>query len=102
MNRSRMIVALVVLAAAGLAVAQDVPFEGVVVQDDVQVRCGAGMRYYVVGTVAKGARVRVEEVFYGWNKIVPPQDVYSYISKAYVDAKGDGKLGQVTADSQKV
>ncbi|MCC6679386.1 MAG: hypothetical protein IT445_00640 [Phycisphaeraceae bacterium] len=102
MNRCLLIVTLTVLASASLVLGQEVPFEGVVVQDDVQVRCGAGMRYYVVGSVAKGAKVRVDEVFYGWNKIVPPEGVFSYISKAFVDAKGDGKVGEVTADGQEV
>ncbi len=102
MNRCFLIVTLTILASAGLVLGQEVPFEGVVVQDDVQVRCGAGMRYYVVGSVPKGAKVRVDEVFYGWNKIVPPEGVFSYISKAFVDAKGDGKVGEVTADGQEV
>lgn len=101
------LLAIVVMGAAAALVAapagaQDVPFTGQVVQEGVQARAGAGRRYYVVGEVPQGTRVRVDEVFYGWNKVVPPEGVYSYISKAFVDASGDGKTGTVTKDNQDV
>lgn len=104
MKRQLGIAAFAVLAAVCCtpALAQEVPFTGEVIQDGVQARCGAGNRYYVVGTLPKGTKVRVDEIFYGWNKIVPPEGVYSYISQAFVDAKGDGKTGEVTADGQDV
>jgi len=82
--------------------AKDVPFDAVVTRGDVQARSGAGPRYYVVGNIEQGQRVRVDEVFYGWNKIVCPPGIFSYISKAFVDAKGDGKTGIVNGDGQVV
>src|SRR5690606_33244468 len=100
--RRQVAIAWTLLAAAMsvTASAQEVPFIGEVIQDGVQARCGAAHRYYVVGNLEKGARVHVDEIFYGWIKIKPPEGVYSYISKAFVDAKGDGKTGVVTADDQ--
>ena len=90
----------VVLASA--ARAQDAPFKGVVVQANVKVLAGAGRQYYKVGTLKKDTVVEVHQVLYGWNVIVPPKGFYSYISQAYVDAKGKGGVGVVNGDNAKV
>lgn len=88
------------LLAMGLPVAwaQDVPFVGIVDQDNVEVRAGAGRTFYVVGTLRAGQRVQVDKIIFGWHQIVAPDGTYSYVSKAFVDAKGDGKTGVVNAD----
>lgn len=96
---------MAVLAAlpwAGAADAQEVPFTGVVMEDEVTIRSGAGRAYYSVGTLERGDVVVVEEVFHGWNKIKPPDGVYSYVSKAYVNAEGDGQTGVVNRDRAEV
>lgn len=82
--------------------AQDVPYTGVVIQNQTDVRAGAANSYYRVGELDKGTPVEVVEVIVGWYKIVPPDGVYSYISKAFVDAKGDGSTGVVNTDRSKV
>ena len=91
--------------AAGLVLAvkpclaqETTAFEGVVVEDDVKARAGSGRTFYIVGSVPKDTKVQVEDVLFGWNKIAAPQGMFSYISKAFVDAKGDGKTGQVNRD----
>ncbi len=97
--------ALLVTACLGLpgrVYAQEVPFTGVVIQNQTDVRAGAADRYYRVGELNKGQLVQVDEVIAGWNKIVPPEGFYSYISKAFVDAKGDGSTGVVNSDRSKV
>lgn len=99
--RIRFVPLLGLLFAMPLA-AQDVPFQGIVVEDNVQVRAGAGRAYDVVGEIKKDTVVQVDEVFFGWNKIPCPQGVFSYISKAFVDAKGDGKTGVVNSDRTEV
>lgn len=86
------------LLIAPIASAQDVPFTGVVVEDSVQARAGAGRAYYVVGDLKRGDLVRVEEVIFGWNRIAAPEGVHSYISKAFVDVEGDGRTGTVNTD----
>jgi len=97
-----MLVAAALWLAAAPAPAQDVPFTAVVHEDEVTIRSGAGRAYYSVGTLEKGDKVVVEELFHGWNKIRPPEGVYSYISKAYVNAEGDGSTGVVNRDRAEV
>ena len=84
------------------AAAQDVPYIGVVKQNQTDVRAGAADRFYRVGELNSGQLVQVNEVIVGWYKIVPPQGIHSYISKAFVDAKGDGSAGVVNTDRSKV
>ncbi len=91
-----------VLMLVPVALAQDVPFQGIVVQNGTPVRAGAGRAYYVVGELEQGAVVRVDEVIFGWNKIVPPDGVYSYVSKAFVDRRGNGEVGFVNQDRTEV
>lgn len=77
----------------------DLPFEGVVVQEMVRVRAGAGYQFYVVGELRSGDRVRVDEVIAGWFKIVPPPKTFSFVSKAFVDTQGEeGKVGVISKD----
>ncbi|MEX0654011.1 MAG: hypothetical protein WD534_07160 [Phycisphaeraceae bacterium] len=90
------------LAPVGPAAAQNTPYTGIIVEDNVQVRAGAGRAYYVVGELDRGKLVEVEEVIFGWLKIVPPDGVNSYISKAFVDASGEGRTGTVNANRTRV
>eukprot|EP00752_Nemacystus_decipiens_P013753 g12206.t1 len=82
------------------ALAQEAPFIGVVTEDKVEIRSGAGRAYYVVGELAKGDMARVEKVLFNqtWYQIRVTQGVNSYVSKAFVDAQGDGETGTVNAD----
>lgn len=83
------------LCTAVLRAELQFPFPAQVVEDVAMVRAGVGTTYYVVIKLKKGDVVTVDEKIYQWYKIVPPQGVYSYVSKAFVDAKGDGKVGVV-------
>jgi len=58
-------------AAAIPAAAQEMPFVGVVVGDNVNIRAGASVNYYAVGQLNKGDLVRVHENLYGWYVISP-------------------------------
>ncbi|MCC7205014.1 MAG: hypothetical protein IT441_08025 [Phycisphaeraceae bacterium] len=80
------------------AMAQEVPFTGIVTEDNVKARAGAAAAFYAVGDVPRGALVQVVNVISGWSVVQPPPGVTSYISKAYVEARGDGKSGVVTTD----
>lgn len=98
---SKLILTLVIALSAFAArplTAQEVPFDGVIAEDDVKVRAGAGRTFYIVGSLPKGTKVTVDEVIFGWHKVVPATGIHSYISKAFVDAKGDGKVGEVNRD----
>lgn len=85
---------MLVLPAAG----QDVPYVGIVTEANVEVRAGAAKNFYVVNRLDKGTIVRVEDVFSGWVMIEPPEGTYSIITKAHVDAKGDGRTGVVNTE----
>lgn len=71
------------------------PFPAAVIEDIALVRSGAGVSHYVVKKLKKGQIVTVDAKIFQWYKIVPPQGVHSYVSKAFVDAKGNGKIGVV-------
>lgn len=96
------LIGLMPMLAAKSATAQDVPYTAIVVEDNVQVRAGAGRAYYVVGELDRGELVEVEEVIFGWLKILPPEGVHSYISKAFVDARGEGRRGQVNSNRTRI
>jgi uncharacterized protein YgiM (DUF1202 family) len=82
--------------------AEPVPFTATANDAQVKLRSGSNHTYYVVGTLKQGQRVTVEEVYFGWFKIEPPEGVYSYISRGYVDAKNDGSVGVVNAEDVEV
>ncbi|CAN0364880.1 unnamed protein product, partial [Ectocarpus sp. 4 AP-2014] len=86
---------MLLLLPGKAAVAQDAPFTGVVTQNSVDIRSGAGLAFYVVGELGRNDVVRVEEVLFNntWYKIQVPQGIYSYVSKAFIDAQGDGSAG---------
>lgn len=98
-RRSSLLTRLCFLAitsvGSGLALAQEVPFHAVVTEDNADVLAGAGRAFYVVGSVPKDTKVVVEELFIGWAKIAPPAGINSFISKGFVNARGDGKSGEV-------
>jgi uncharacterized protein YraI len=101
----RAILTCSVLIVMGLALsvqAQQVPFIAEATEGDVKLRSGVGHSYYVVGSLKQGQQVRVNEVLFGWYKIQPPGNVYSYISQGYVDAKGDGSRGIVNQSQAEV
>jgi uncharacterized protein YgiM (DUF1202 family) len=97
------IVFLLTVAAAHNAHAQwpggvpDLPFNAVVNAERAQLRADPGMSMYVVGTFAKGTRLRVVDVNRNWCQVVPPPGVYSYVAKSAI-TRGQGKEGTVSAD----
>lgn len=106
--RSLIFLGLVALATAtpgpwsDSAFAQDMPFEAVVTDEAVDVRAGPGRAYYVVDQLERGDRVRVVQTLYDWSKIEAPESSFSYISQAFVNARGDGSTGVVNSDRQEV
>src|SRR5690606_10317945 len=93
---SRLITMTAVFCFTAGLMAQEVPFTGQINQDNVTLRAGAGTPYYIVGQAGKGTRVVVAERIADWYKITPPPGIYSYVSKAFVDVRGDGSTGTAT------
>lgn len=94
--------AVVAMLSASAAVAQEVPFAGMVTDDEVEVRAGAGTSYYVVGKLKKGTAINVDDRIFEWYKITPPPGVFSYASKGHINARGDGTEGVISVDRARV
>lgn len=84
------------------ALARDTPFDAVVTDKQVEVRAGPGRAYYVVDKLERGDRVRVVQTLYDWSKIEAPASSFSYISQAFVNARGDGSTGVINTNRQEV
>ena len=69
--------ALLILASS--AGAADESFIGVVSGDDVNVRSGAGLNYYVVLQLDQGELVTVHKRLYDWYAISAPAGSFSYV-----------------------
>ncbi len=89
-------------ALASASPAVDFPFTGVITGNDVNIRAGAGTNYYAATQLDEGALVEVQDNQYGWYLITPPPGSFSYISKAFVAAEGDGTEGVVTGNRVRV
>ncbi|QDU32253.1 Bacterial SH3 domain protein [Poriferisphaera corsica] len=94
---------IMAVAMMGFVWAEDGPYLAEVNWDKVDVMSGAGKRvYYKVGELKKGDTVTVIGRVYGWYRIKCTDSVYSYVSKAYVDMKGDPKVGVVNSNGTEV
>lgn len=66
-----------------------VPYVAAVIGDKVYVRSGPAQVYYPVTTLSQGARVIVRKEMFGWAKIDPTRNCFSYIAKKFVDPADD-------------
>lgn len=73
------------------------PSEGEVTAENVLVRAGGNLNYYVCGKLSKGSAVVVREQQYGWLKIDPPEGCFSLIAADYVKKTGGSDEGTVSA-----
>lgn len=98
-----LLAAVVALSPSGTASgAETFPYVGVVTQETVDIRAGGGESFYAVGSLEQGQLVDVYGHFYGWFKIRPPEDVFSYIKRAFVNRHGDGNVGTVSDEKAMV
>ncbi|MGA2229636.1 MAG: hypothetical protein ABSH22_01810, partial [Tepidisphaeraceae bacterium] len=71
-------------------------FTGSVNSADVYVRSGPGEGYYTTMKLPQGTQVTVVGIKFDWLKIIPPQGSFCYVSKLYIERRGDGTVGRVT------
>ncbi len=72
------------------------PYDAVVREDDVTVRCGPGRKYYPTSKLRIGDRVRVvRHDPGGWFVIEPPPGSFSWVPARAIDKSPDGR-GVVT------
>lgn len=101
--RAAVIVLLVACRWGGEAFATETfPYAGVVQTETVEVRAGGGNSFYVVGMLKQGELVEVHGHFYGWVKIKPPEGVFSYVKRAFVNRHGDGNVGTISDEKAMV
>lgn len=89
-----MLMAMVLVAPAR---GQD-GFTARVLEDGAEVRAGAGTSYYLLGQLRKDTLVTVEDRFFEWYKIAPPEGIFSYVEKKDVDAAAGAAVGVVNRD----
>lgn len=78
---------------------QRFPYEGTIINENVEVRCGPGTEFYTTGTVRKMQQVTVHRHDHGgWYMISPPPGSFSWIEAALVKRSGD--QGTVNIDLQ--
>lgn len=71
-------------------------FLGTINTKDVYVRSGPAESYYPTVKLDKGAQVTVVGIRFDWLKVLPPEGSFCYVSKVWVDRRGDGSKGRVT------
>jgi uncharacterized protein YgiM (DUF1202 family) len=71
-------------------------FAGTINSPDVYVRSGPGEAYYTTMKVPQGTQVTVVGIKFDWLKILPPDGSFCYVSKLFIDRRGDGSVGRAT------
>jgi len=71
-------------------------FIGSINSPDVYIRSGPSDAYYPTLKLDQGTQVTVVGIKYDWLKIIPPAGSFCYVSKLYVEKRGDGTVGRVT------
>ncbi|HET6247623.1 MAG TPA: SH3 domain-containing protein [Tepidisphaeraceae bacterium] len=73
-------------------------FIGVINGLSVFVRSSPREDAYPVMRLDKGQQVTVVGIKFKWLKILPPEGSFAYVPKAYVNLRGDGKVGRATRE----
>jgi uncharacterized protein YgiM (DUF1202 family) len=91
------------VSEANKPVVPAVPYVANITDDNVNIRCGPGTNYYSCGKLNKTDKVKVVGSQFGWSRIVPPSESFSWISKQYVSIEqGSPDTGVVTGDAVRV
>ena len=91
----------VVIDAAGQEAGRPAISQGEVIANDVYVRSGPSLNHYPVCKLNAGDRLTIVGDTGDWYEIVPPEEVFSFISGDYVDT-ADGTTGVVNGNNVRV
>lgn len=69
-----------------------------VASEEVNLRSRADRNSPVVARVPRDAALRAASSEFGWHRVLPPEGVFSYVAKKYIERKGDD-VGVVTLTS---
>lgn len=70
-------------------------FQGVINSSSVLVRTGPSESSYPTMKLEKGTTVTVVGIKFDWLKVLPPEGSFCYVSKVFVERRGDGSVGRV-------
>jgi len=71
-------------------------FEGKINSSAVYIRSGPSDNDYPTMKLERDAVITVVGEKFAWLKIIPPNDSFCYVAKAYVEKRGAGNVGRVT------
>ncbi|MGC4032005.1 MAG: hypothetical protein QM754_09775 [Tepidisphaeraceae bacterium] len=77
-------------------------FSGLINSDNVYARSYSSENDYPVAKLSKGDKVIVGGGRGEWLKILPPDDVFCLVGKAWVDARANGTVGRVRDDANNI
>ncbi|MBC7784491.1 MAG: SH3 domain-containing protein, partial [Burkholderiales bacterium] len=77
-------------------------FSGIVNADNVYVRSGPSENDYPVVKLNKGGTVVVVGTKFDWLKVLPPENTFCLVGKAWVEKRADGTVGRVHDDATNV
>jgi hypothetical protein len=66
---------------------------------NVYVRSGPGDNYYPTLKLDRDAQVKVVGIRFDWLKIVPPENSFSFVSKALVERQEGTNVGRITGEN---
>lgn len=94
-----------VMIACGTAFTEDVkkefPYVAQIIGQNVNTRAGAGVNHYRCGRLSEPATVVVVDEQFGFAKIRPPKDSFSWVAIQYVDKK-DETSGEINASNVRI
>ncbi len=80
----------------------DFQFSSIITADNVYVRSGSSESDYPVVKLSKGDNVIAVGRKFDWVKILPPENTYCLVGKAWIEKRGDGSVGRVREESSNV
>jgi uncharacterized protein YgiM (DUF1202 family) len=79
------------------------PYIAEITGNDVYIRSGPGTDHYYCGKLNVGDRVKIVSSQFGWSRIVPPVDCFSWIPMQYISVNiDDPSIGTVTGNNVRV
>jgi uncharacterized protein YgiM (DUF1202 family) len=79
------------------------PYIANVTDDNVNIRSGPGTNYYSCGKLSKTDKVKIVGSQFGWSRIVPPADSFSWISKQHISIEaGSADTGVVAGEAVRI
>ncbi len=94
-----LVAAVGVAALPAHAYAQQRTAVGIIDVDAALLRSGPSDKDYPVLRLSRGQQVVAVGQKFDWLKVIPPEGTFCYVGKAFVERRGTGDVGRVTAPS---